>query len=402
MLKASDVSINKFLPIFANTGIPVAFLVPTETGYEKSIMDATMPVRELLKEAQVHDYEFQLQGPDNKYVVTSYFVTTKELIKTSASLYRPVTKKGDPRIWFSNLKKYCHPHNLLALIVINKEIYVLNLSDSGVAQSLLQGGFAMEILKEAQHQNNRIATELLQKIQAIHNQGFLPSITPGDPGVGDTLENALGISRNNSKAPDYKGIELKASRITKGGVKKAKTRVNLFAMVPEFGMSYSEIVRAYGKWVYVASKEEDRLAIENTTYASHPNSFGLILDVNADNDRLNMCHVDPDALLKYLSHWKISSLRQRLLLKHHETFWVKAQSIQKDGIEWFRYDKIVHTKNPNDSLFAPLLETDIITVDLLGYFTKQKDMKWRDHGMLFKIWPDDLPLLFGEPVEYDL
>ena len=115
-----------------------------------------------------------------------------------------------------------------------------------------------------------------------------------------------------------------------------------------------------------------------------------------------MCHVEDDDRLQYVSHWQISSLREQLLVKHHETFWVKAESIYKDGNEWFRYDKIIHTRNPNDSLFAPLVESDKIMVDLAGYFTKQKNMKWRDHGMLFKMWPDDLPLLFGEPIEYDL
>lgn len=402
MLKKSDVSIEKFLPLFATTGVPVAFLVPTVTGYEKSIMDATAPVRDLLKAAHIHDYEIQLQGQDHKRMVKSYFVLPDGLVETAASLYRPVTKQGDPRIWFSNLKRYCRPYNLLALIVINDEIYVFNLSDYVVAESLLRGGFAAEILDEYSYQNNLIANELLGKIQAIHNRGFIPSITPGDPGVGDTLEDALGISRNNAKTPDYKGIELKASRLTRGGKKRSKTRVNLFAKVPEYGMSYSEIVRAYGRWKYDEEKHEDRLALENTTFASHPNSFGLILDVNADKDRLDLCHVEDDQEQQYVSHWRISSLREQLLIKHHETFWVKAESIYKDGIEWFRYDKIVHTKNPNDSLFAPLVESDKIMVDLAGYFTKQKDMKWRDHGMLFKMWPDDLPLLFGEPIEYDL
>lgn len=51
------------------------------------------------------------------------------------------------------------------------------------------------------------AEELLEKLKEIHKRGFIPSITPGDSGVGDTLENALGIHRNNSKNPDYKGIE---------------------------------------------------------------------------------------------------------------------------------------------------------------------------------------------------
>ena len=31
--------------------------------------------------------------------------------------------------------------------------------------------------------------------------------------------------------------------------------------------------------------------------------------------------------------------------KHHETFWIGAQSIYQDNKEYFRYDKVTHTKN---------------------------------------------------------
>lgn len=48
MLKMSDTKIKDFLPFFANAGLEVAFLVPTPNGYHKSIMDATMPLREFL------------------------------------------------------------------------------------------------------------------------------------------------------------------------------------------------------------------------------------------------------------------------------------------------------------------------------------------------------------------
>ena len=44
MLKMSDTPIRGFLPFFANVGLQVAFLVPTPTGYQKSIMDATLPI----------------------------------------------------------------------------------------------------------------------------------------------------------------------------------------------------------------------------------------------------------------------------------------------------------------------------------------------------------------------
>lgn len=102
MLAMSDTPLEQFIPIFANTGVPVAFLVPTPTGYEKSIMDAIAPVRQLLFDAQVHDYDKQLQGPENKVLVPTHFVNEENLTSSAASLYRPVTKKGDPRIWFSN------------------------------------------------------------------------------------------------------------------------------------------------------------------------------------------------------------------------------------------------------------------------------------------------------------
>ena len=198
MLAMSDVNIEQFFPVFAKTGVPVAFLVPTPTGYGKSIMDATGPVRELLKNAMLHDYEAQGQGPEHKVMVESYFVYPDHTRETAASLYRPVTKKGDPRIWFKNLRSYCSPCNLLALITIENRIYVINLSNSMITSSLWRKGYVYDILLEAAHKDQLVAHELLQKIQAIHNQGFLPSITPGDPGVGDTREHALGIEQFKS------------------------------------------------------------------------------------------------------------------------------------------------------------------------------------------------------------
>ena len=395
----SDTPIEQFFPLFANTGVPVAFLVPTPTGYGKSIMDATGPVRELFKNAKLHDYEVQGQGPEHKVMIKSYFVYPDRTQETAASLYRPVTKKGDPRIWFKALKSYCMPCNLLALITIEDCIYVINLSNPMVAASLWNKGYVYDILLEAAHKDRLIADELLQKIQAIHNQGFLPSITPGDPGVGDTLEHALGIERNNSRAPDYKGIELKTTRLTRNGVSRQVTRSTLFTKVPDVGMTYREIVDHYGKIQIPRGSTVARLQLYETFRVSRPNAYDLVLEVDQNNDQLQLLHQETQ-LRKYVSAWYLSTLKQALLLKHHETFWVKAVSENRDGQEWFRYDKILHTKNPNTSLLAPLLEADKITVDLAAHYNP--DGKWRDHGMLFKMLPIDLPLLLGDPIEYDL
>lgn len=410
MLAMSDIYIDQFFPVFANAGLPVAFLVPTPTGYDKSIMDAIATVRTLLKETDIHDYYFQEQGPENKARVPSYFVEYNGMVETMASLYRPKTKKGDPRIWFSGLKNYCQPRNLLALTVSRGEIYVFNLSNDLIRNSLFNNGFVADVLQQLSYDQNAIARELLWKIKDIHDQGFLPSITPGDPGVGDTLENALSISRNNSELPDYKGIELKASRLTRTtrrGTRATRDRVNLFSKVPDGGLSYSDIVREFGRWTWNETKQEERLSIQNTTFFSKVNSFGLILNIDNNNEEVHICYEDAREHRHMLSYWYLSTLNKKLLEKHKETFWVKAVSDLRGNREWFRYDIIEHTKNPNTSLILPLIETDKIMIDLAGYYKKinkngRDTLNWRDHGMLFKMWPQDLPLLFGEPEIYYL
>lgn len=395
MLSAADTDLKEYLPVFAELGVSVAFLVPTETGYSKSIMDATAPVRELLKKSGLHDYELQGQGQTNKSIVDAYFVEHNDVIKTTASLYRPETKKGDPRIWFSGLTKHCEPWNLLALTIIDGAIYVFNLSDPFVSASLLKKGEAYSILSESARDSSLISEELLDKLREINKRGFLKSITEGDPGVGDTLENALGISRNNLQAPDYKGIELKSSRITRGGRKKQETRISLFGKVPDGGLRYSQLLKTYGK-TQTTGDHCGRFQLECTLKSSKYNSYGLKLLVDANKDKLFI--QDNQPLLA--SFWNLQTLRDCLQNKHRETFWIKAKSEYQDGIEYFKYESVEHTKNPNVSLFAPLIEEDIITLDLLAYL--KENGTCRDHGALFKIYPENKHLLLGNSVVYDL
>lgn len=402
MLKMSDTSIRGFLPYFAETGLQVAFLVPTPTGYGKSIMDATLPLREMLKDTQIHDYDCQLQGPDNKVNIKTYFMKTESLQETEASLYRPVTKQGDPRIWFYNLKQYCEPCNLLAILANKGVLYVLNLSNKDIVESMYSG-YVREVIKQFIDDDNVIANELLEKIREIHRRGFLPSITEGSPGVGDTLENALGISRNPSKLPDYKGIELKASRTSTYTKPRTSNRVNLFTQVPDWanskGMDRVKLLDTYGYWA-TQKDGSQRFDLNCTLRANVPNSQGLYLEVDLENDLLINYYTKDDVVRRYVAQWSFMLLKQRLLEKHKETFWVKATSKIKNGQEYFRYDKIVHTKNPNASLFPQLIDEGIITVDYIMH--RKENGTVRDHGFPFKIFPRDLELLFPEPKIYEL
>ena len=91
------------LKALTEKSISVTLIQPTKTGLEKSIMDATVSVRNYLKEEKIHDFEIQKQGPNHKIIVRANLYDKVKAINSKASLYRPRTKKGDPRIWFSGL-----------------------------------------------------------------------------------------------------------------------------------------------------------------------------------------------------------------------------------------------------------------------------------------------------------
>ena len=402
MLKKSDTPIESVLPIFSDKGIDAAFLVPTETGLNKSIMDATAPVRDFLKSKHIHDYSIQNKGTDCKITFPTYIVnpiTPSHQWATSTSLYRPQTKDGDPRIWISGLPKFANPWNLLAIVTDGNCLYVFNLSDSETLHSLRTNyGFAADVLNRLVLRDEAIARELLGMFKDLHRQGFLPTVTPGDTGVGMTAEHYLGIPPNALKTPDYKGIEIKCSRKKQA----APNRVNLYSQVPDWknskGMTAEKLLQTYGYWAN-DDKVGKRFNLYCTVEAHHPNTQSLYFEVDERQDIL-VNYANKTGKPEYVLQWSMQTLRERLLEKHRETFWVKAESQFVNGQEYFRYDSIVHTKKPTASLLGYLIDTGIITMDYTMHF--KPDGHVRDHGYLFKIKPDNVNMLFPDPITYTL
>ena len=97
------------LAALTSYGVYSAMLEVTETGLKKSIMDATRSVRELLVQYDLHDYDRQTQGTDSKVLLPAIVFSGEQTRDAKASLYRPQTKQGDPRIWFYGLKGQARP-----------------------------------------------------------------------------------------------------------------------------------------------------------------------------------------------------------------------------------------------------------------------------------------------------
>ncbi|OWP76324.1 MvaI/BcnI family restriction endonuclease [Flavobacterium oreochromis] len=381
------------LKLLTENSVEVTLIEPTKTGLEKSIMDATGSVRVYLKNKNIHDYDLQGQGAkENGVYVDSYLINPDEFIQSVASLYRPNTKKGDPRIWFKGLGAYADANDILGIISFQNALYVVNVTQLNFEK--LINGFTnnplKELVNEISSSTREVADELLIMLRKIASKGPIPAMLQADTAIGRTLETLLGIEINSSKQPDYKGIELKSFRDKKGN------RKNLFAQVPDWGLSKfkssAEILNEFGY-----ERGED-FKLYCTVSAIVRNSQGLQLNLNSDV-RLLVENSDKATVGDFVV-WGLETLHKRLLEKHNETFWVATDTLKIDNKEHFIYKSVEHTKKPIVSQFDILLGQGIITLDHL--IKRTPNGKVVEKGPLFKIKPNALNLLFPPSQTYDL
>lgn len=340
----------------------------TATGLEKSILDATTPMRVYFKENGVHNFELQPQGQDHKVLVKTHIVSGFRVIDTQTSFYRPVTKQGDPRIWIYKLKETTEADDIHAIIAQNPDVlYVINLTKVDIPR-LCETDIdnpIRDLVKSLSSYADIVSEELLYRLMEFKGL-WINTDLRADTAIGRQVEALLGIQMNASREPDYKGIELKSFRSQRPSIRK-----NLFCKVPDWDISFlksgAAIVDKYG---YIPDGQTDK-CYRNTLRCAAPNTQNLRLNMNYPDNLLEIeedRRTDAEMFKKVadVAVWRLQTLHQCLLTKHHETFWIEVDTRQgDDGQEQFRFNKIEHTRNPNVSQFDILLEQSMITVDLL-------------------------------------
>lgn len=378
--------------------IEVTLIQPTRTGLEKSILDATAPVRNFLRDRNIHNYELQGLGFSRHGVkIEALLMDERKEIRSTASLYRPKTKTGDPRIWFKGLPSYAEPDDMLAIIAHQSRLIVVNLTkvDLDQVMDVQRAGPLWELLSQITSELTGVANELLKRLRMLARNGPVPSVmnARADTAIGRTLEAALGIPINSAKKPDYKGIELKSYRRSSGSRENRKT---LFAQVPKWKISKfkssSEILDNFGYW----RGTDFKLYCTVSTQASNSQGLSFALD-------------DKSGLLQEMSNrreigafasWYLEDLRNTLSKKHNETFWVGADGKNLSGHEFFDFRNVIHTGKPIASHFDILVAQGEITMD--HAIKRDANGRVNEKGPLFKINSSALELLFPPSKTYSL
>lgn len=400
MLSLSNIDVADTLEKFKGRGVPVGFLVPTETALGKSIMDAHEGLRRFLLKQNLHDYGEQLKGQENKKKIKTILIHQNKRLNTETSLYRPETKDGDPRIWIYGLKKLTSPRDLLALCVHEDCLIVINCSTTNLG--ILFDKSNRLFCQWFPFRNKDIskdARELLEMLSDISAQQFIPTMRRGDTGVGFTLESLLGIEANSSKAPDFRGIELKASRARK----QTNKQTTIFSQVPNWALSNlkgsRDILNKHGRF----NPDKRRRQLFHEISCIKPNSYGLQLALQDKSDTLAQIYVpvppnqnktEKDVI------WMMDKLIERVEEKHKETMWISAETKGRGASEEFWYKNVTHTTGTDSAALPILLESGAMTVHYLIRETPTGGAK--DQGYLFKMAAKHLPTLFANITHYDL
>jgi hypothetical protein len=489
-------SLAEFRTQMAARGLDFSLVIPTKTGLKKSILDATAPVRLHFQSEGFHDYTRQGKGPVNRIRKEAFFVRAGLTQPTTVSLYRPETKKGDPRMWFSGLGQFARPNDVVAIVFYNGAPHLINLSAlptrpprESVSTALSRGGVnegtnpqdlvgrwslhsrtstnkliaqdsanlrrlaliqtlrdeptQQKLFDEGDYQSSapafsgvahlsqaeseqrdylinaaqrimavpdlaplagflnkvaakqdEVAQRLLAELRRVAARGPLKAPKVGDTAVGMAVESALQIDPNCRRGPDYGGqIEIKAARTRTAS---RQNRQTLFAQVADWGHSATRLKSSAAILERFGYQRGDEFKLY-CTVSTVPNSQGLSFRVSDDDEVVQEVHEDYGVV----AVWPASLLVNRLIQKHSETFWIKADAIvDSNGEESFLLKSVIHTKRPLASQLLQLIREGLVTMDHL--IKRKPSGEVSEKGPLFKINPAGFSYLFPEPKEYPL
>lgn len=401
MLSLSDFPVEDAVEAFAEFGVEAACLVMTPTGSEKGIMDATKGIRAFLRRHAIHDYDAQAQG--EKALPNVGLVTANSVLQRQMSLYRPMTKTGDPRLWVRGdraahwtFQDYAKPGNLIAFFVTpSGELYAVNVSDPAIFGTRHTPGTPLNTLLTLD-KTDPTAAELRGLLSALALRGYIDAVSSGDNCVGVLLEHLLGIPRNNKKTPDYKGIEVKGARVTDGG--RHTSKAVLFGEKPDWDASPMSGLEALDRFGYVGEGAVWRLA---NTQTARPNPQHMFLRVLDDERVVELVRKAPSEGTTVLFRWSLDVLEARLLEKHPKTFWVSARHRPgATATEAFHYVHAEYTRDPMTANLGPLIAAGKVVLELS--FKRTPSGGETNHGYNWRIATHDKHLLFPPAVHYDL
>jgi len=249
--------------------------------------------------------------------------------------------------------------------------------------------------------------ELIEELRRIKRRGWIASTRPGNVGgIGNTLEDLLGIEENNLPIPNASEWEMKCKRMGQSSL------TTLFHMEPSpraLKMVPKILLPLYG-WPHEEAGTKhpsDEMSFRQTINGLSRTDRGFTIIVDRDARKISVSF-DVDAVsekheewlasveerigvgeLKPKPYWGFDDLYHRAGTKLLNCFYITARVRKEKGKEYFRYEKMLMLETLDLGKFVNGIENGLTLIDFDA-------RTGHNHGTKFRMRQDRLPELYAE------
>lgn len=246
---------------------------------------------------------------------------------------------------------------------------------------------------------------LISELKAIAEQGWIPNARHGNSGgIGNTLEDLLGIEENNLPIPNAAEWELKTQRINTCSLTtlfhiEPSPRAIRFVpqiLLQKYGWKHQEAGNRY---------HEAEMSFRQTIHGNSPSDRGFMVKIDRkeqkvlisfDHKSVSLRHnewlksVEQRIGLEQLNpqpYWGFDDLEHKAGTKLLNCFYVQAEVKREDGQEFYHYRKVMMLQKFNFDGFLTQIEKGNILVDFDA-------RTGHNHGTKFRMRQNCLPELY--------
>jgi hypothetical protein len=247
---------------------------------------------------------------------------------------------------------------------------------------------------------------LIQKLTDISKMGWIPNGRHGNAGgIGNTLEDLLGIAENNLPIPNAAEWELKTQRIDTSSLTtlfhiEPSPRAIGFVpkvLLPFYGWSHQEAGGKYGK-TEMSFRQTICGTVSDRGFCVKIDRKDQKVLISFDAKKIDNRHAEWKKAVKRRvglgelnpqPYWGFDDLKHKAGTKLLNCFYVQAEVKKEDGKEFYKYSKAMMLRKFNFDGFLKAIEEGKVLVDFDA-------RSGHNHGTKFRLKQNYLPMLYGE------
>ena len=243
---------------------------------------------------------------------------------------------------------------------------------------------------------------LIASIREITEMGWIPNARPGNVGgIGNTLEDLLGIEENNLPIPNAAEWELKCQRLGSSSL------TTLFHMEPSpraLKFVPNVLLPLYG-WEHQTIQGEQSFRQTINGLERSDRGFKVVVDrtahkvlISFDAKAVSSRHADWLTFvasrvglgeLNPQPYWGFDDIYHKAGTKLLNCFYVQAEVKREKNVEFFLYKNILILEKFDFEKFLVAIENGAVLVDFDA-------RTHHNHGTKFRLRQDRLPDLYGQ------